>query len=172
MNPQLQFLSKPIYRLGFILFSAILFSTFSLRAFATAAELPRYSVEYNDKSNPFEDAKAALALAKKTNKRVLINIGGNWCSWCKKMQAFLHANPAVYTTLQQHFVILKVNVSDSNENAEFMKALPPVMGYPHIYVSKPDGTMLLSKDTAELLAPDGEHYSSEQWLSFINKWKA
>jgi hypothetical protein len=30
--------------------------------------------------------------------------------------------------------------------------------------------MILSKDTAELL--DGEQYSKEQWLAFLNKWQS
>lgn len=130
--------------------------------------LPEYSKIYDDQRSPFKDATDALALAKKTNRQVLIEIGGNWCSWCHKMDAFLNKNPDIYQALHANYVLLKINVSDSNENAEFMKALPPVLGYPHMYVSNADGKMLLSKDTAELLA--GNNYSREHWLAFINKW--
>jgi thioredoxin-related protein len=131
-------------------------------------DLPEYSRIYDDQRSPFKDANAALALAKKTNRQVLIEIGGNWCSWCHKMDAFLSANPDIYQTLHDNYVLLKINVSDSNENEEFMKALPPVLGYPHIYVSSADGKMLLSKDTAELLS--GNNYSKNHWIAFLNKW--
>ena len=132
-------------------------------------ELPFYSKYYDDKRDPFADATHAIKLAAETNRNVLIEIGGNWCSWCKKMDAFLAANPKVYQDLHSKYVLLKVNVSDSNENAAFMQGLPPVLGYPHMYVSTSTGKMLLSKDTAELLE-NGE-YSIPRWQTFIDKWQ-
>ena len=84
------------------------------------------------------------------------------------MDVFLEKNPEVFQTLHSKYVLLKVSVSDTNENAAFMESLPPVLGYPHMYVSTAEGKMLLSKDTAELL-DDGE-YSTLHWLTFINKW--
>lgn len=131
-------------------------------------DLPEYSKVYDDQRNPFTDATAALALATATNRQVLIEIGGNWCSWCHKMDTFLSNNPDVYQALHANYVLLKINVSDNNENADFMAALPPVLGYPHMYVSSANGKMLLSKDTAELLA--GSDYSKEYWLAFLNQW--
>jgi thiol:disulfide interchange protein len=135
-----------------------------------ADHLPKYSKVYDEKSDPFKDANAAIKLAKETQRNVLIEIGGNWCTWCKKMDAFLGKNPEVYKKLHDEFVLLKVSVSDSNENEAFMKSLPPVLGYPHMYVSTSSGKMILSKDTAELL--NGEEYSKSQWLTFLNKWKS
>jgi thioredoxin-related protein len=136
----------------------------------SADDLPKYSKVYDEKSDPFKDANAAIKLAKETQRNVLIEIGGNWCGWCKKMDDFLENNPEVYQKLHREFVLLKVSVSDSNENEGFMKSLPPVLGYPHMYVSTSSGKMILSKDTAELL--DGEQYSKEQWLAFLNKWQS
>lgn len=135
-----------------------------------ADDLPKYSKVYDEKSDPFKDANAAIKLAQKTQRNVLIEIGGNWCSWCKKMDAFLAENPEVYHKLHSEFVLLKISVSDSNENEAFMKSLPPVLGYPHMYVSTSSGKMLLSKDTAELLV--GEQYSKKHWLAFLNKWQS
>jgi thiol:disulfide interchange protein len=132
-------------------------------------ELPLYSTVYDDQRDPFKDANAALTLAKETNRNVLIEIGGNWCTWCHKMDAFLLKNPKVYQSLHSKYVLLKISVSDSNENDDFMKALPPVLGYPHMYVSTAGGKMLLSKDTAEL--QDNNGYSSEYWLDFLQQWQ-
>lgn len=140
----------------------------SLVQLSSAHELPEYSKIYDAKRDPFKDANAALALAKKTNRNVLIEIGGNWCTWCHKMDAFLLKNPDVYQALHNKYVLLKVSVSDSNENDTFMKALPPVLGYPHMYVSTASGKMLLSKDTAELQNSNG--YSTDYWMDFLNKW--
>lgn len=132
-------------------------------------ELPEYSKVYNDKRDPFADAVAAISLAEKTNRNVLIEIGGNWCTWCKRMDSFLEDNPKVYQSLHSKFVVLKVNVSDSNENDDFMKSLPPVLGYPHMYVSTSAGKILLSKDTLEL--QENGDYSVDNWLMFLDKWQ-
>lgn len=131
--------------------------------------LPEYSKVYDDQRDPFKDATAALTLAKSTNRNVLIEIGGNWCTWCHKMDAFLVKNPQIYQALHNQYVLLKINVSDTNENADFMKSLPPVLGYPHMYISTAAGKMLLSKDTAEL--QDSRGYSKDYWLAFLSKWQ-
>lgn len=155
-------------RLAMTLFFSIFLSTFANAT--TPTDLPFYSKYYDDQRDPFKDAAEAIELAQKTDRNVLIEIGGNWCTWCKKMDAFLEVNPHVYQALHQKYVLLKINVSDSNENDAFMKALPPVLGYPHMYISTARGKMILSKDTAELL--EGSKYSEQRWLAFLNKWQA
>lgn len=134
-----------------------------------SVNLPTYSTIYDDKRDPFKDAVAAIKLAKETKRNVLLEIGGNWCAWCHKMDAFLEENPDIYQKLHNEYVLLKINVSDSNENADFMKSLPPTLGYPHMYISTDSGKMLLSKDTAELLA--GDSYSRDAWVQFLEQWK-
>ena len=131
--------------------------------------LPKYSQVYDDQRDPFKDAKAAISLANKTGRHVLIEVGGNWCGWCHKMDAFLLAHPDIYKMLHDNYVLLKINVSDSNENADFMKSLPPVQGYPHMYVASDQGTILLSKDTGELL--ENLEYSTKNWRAFLTKWQ-
>lgn len=132
--------------------------------------LPVYSKVFDHKRDPFKDAVDAIALAKSSNRNVLIEIGGNWCSWCHKMDAFLAENNDIYQQLHAKFVLLKINVSDTNDNADFMKSLPPVLGYPHMYVATQSGKMILSKDTAELL--NNEKYSRQLWQAFIEQWQA
>jgi thiol:disulfide interchange protein len=161
----MRIITLAIISLGLLLSSISLASTTPATIMAS---LPTYSKVYDDQRDPFKDAVAALALARETNRQVLIEIGGNWCSWCHKMDTFLEKNPDVYQALHDQYVLLKVSVSDSNENSDFMESLPPVLGYPHMYVSTAQGKMILSKDTAELLA--GNDYSKSQWLSFLNNW--
>lgn len=152
----------------FLSFVITMSATVNAAPSAISFSLPTYSKVYDDQRDPFKDAAAALTLAKETNRQVLIEIGGNWCSWCHKMDSFLAKNPEVYQALHSQYVLLKINVSDSNENNDFMKSLPPVLGYPHMYVSTAQGKMILSKDTAELLADN--NYSTLQWLSFLSDW--
>ncbi|XQW84914.1 thioredoxin family protein [Thalassotalea piscium] len=160
---------KTTYYIPLLMSLLILLTPQSFAMDNIASELPLYSKIYDDERDPFKDAVAAIALAQKTQRNVLIEIGGNWCSWCHKMDAFLAKNPDVYQALHNKYVLLKVSVSDVNENEAFMKSLPPVLGYPHMYVSTNSGKMMLSKDTAELL--EGDYYSKNAWLTFLDQWQ-
>jgi len=131
--------------------------------------LPPYSQGYDSARDPFIDGRAALKLAQETKRRVLIEVGGNWCSWCLQLDKFLAENHQLREQLHRHFVILKVNISEANDNAEFMAGLPKPLGYPHIYVAEADGRIIFSKDTAQLL--ENSRYSVQRFQQFINKWK-
>lgn len=137
----------------------------------TSADIPLYSKVFDPARDPFKDVQAAFALAKATNRNVLIKVGGNWCGWCMAMNRFWNNNDTVFQALHSNFVVLKVNDSDVNENKEFLKNLPPLMGYPHIFITSSSGKVLLSKDTAELLNDKADGYSQARWLTFIDKWQ-
>ncbi|WP_172597749.1 thioredoxin family protein [Sulfuriflexus mobilis] len=138
-------------------------------AAADVERLPEYSRIYDPNRDPFVDGREAIANAQATQRRILIELGGNWCAWCNKLERFIAGNKTVKAKLYENFVVLKVNVSDENENREFLSAFPRVIGYPHFYVSRSDGSVLYSKDTAELLE-NGE-YSAQRFLAFIERWR-
>ena len=131
--------------------------------------LPVYSQGYDPARDPFADGRAALKLAHETNRRVLIEVGGDWCRWCHVLDKFLDENQQLREQLHRHFVILKVNVSDANDNAEFMAGFPKPVGYPHMYITEADGSIIFSKDTADL--QENSRYSVQRFQQFIDKWK-
>ena len=131
--------------------------------------LPPYSRVYDPARDPFADGRAALQLARETNRRVLIEVGGDWCRWCHILNKFLAENQQIREQLHRNFVILKVNVSEANDNAEFMAGFPKPLGYPHFYITEADGRIIFSKDTAELL--ENSRYSAQRFQQFIDKWK-
>lgn len=130
--------------------------------------LPEYSLKYNPQRDPFIDGAAAIKLAGQTNRRVLIEVGGEWCKWCHILDDFLDKNPDIKQRLHDTFVLLKINVSDANDNNQFLKAFPKPLGYPHMYVTETDGSILWSKDTADFLI-NGQ-YSRQQFSDFFNRW--
>ncbi|TNF92208.1 MAG: DUF255 domain-containing protein [Gammaproteobacteria bacterium] len=132
-------------------------------------DLPAYSTGYDANRNPNADGRAALKLAKETNRRVLIEVGGDWCSWCHILDRFIRDHPTVQSRLHETFVVLKVNVSDANDNASFMASLPPTLGYPHMYVADMDGSILHSQDTAEFI--QNKRYSEQLILAFLDRWQ-
>ena len=99
---------------------------------------------------------------------MLIEVGGDWCSWCHVLDRFLKEHPAIRTRLHERFVVLKVNVDDSNDNAEFLSAFPPALGYPHLYITSNDGSIVHTQDTAEFL--HNGKYSQQLVLDFLDRW--
>lgn len=146
----------------FLLFFISLQSAFS-------AELPQYSISYDPSRDAFQDGRDAIKLAKNTNRRILIELGGDWCKWCHLLDRFFNKHPDVKAQLHQTFVLLKVNVSEENDNAEFLKVFPASLGYPHMYVTESNGKLLLSKDTAEFLVK--HKYSVQRFKEFFKRWK-
>ena len=135
---------------------------------AADERIPDYSQHYDPERDPFADGRDAIANATATQRRVLIELGGNWCAWCKKLERFINSNKRVKKKLYDHFVVLKVNVSDENQNHEFLATFPKVTGYPHFFITHSDGSVLTSKDTAGFLQ-EGE-YSERRFLRFIDLW--
>jgi thiol:disulfide interchange protein len=134
-----------------------------------AKSTPVYTVDgYDPERNPAEDLKSAVTRAKKENKRVLVQVGGEWCGWCHRMTKYFADNEKVAAALARDYLILKVNYSEENRNEEFLKELPKIPGYPHLYVYDSSGKLLHSQGTAEL--EEGKSYSEEAVLKFLEKW--
>jgi hypothetical protein len=119
---------------------------------ACAALLMAVSVRAADLPSTFDpardaarDLESALALAKTQGKRVIVDVGGEWCSWCYVLDRFIAANADVRDTLDAQFVWLKINFSKQNENAGVLRRWPKVAGYPHLFVLDANGVVVLSR---------------------------
>ncbi len=124
------------------------------------------------KFDPTRDAAAdianAIQLATKENKRVLLDVGGEWCIWCHRLDKFFEDNKDAQDFLQANYVVVKVNVSKENKNEKVLSAYPPVKGYPHLFVLESDGVMLHSQDTGEL--ESGQQHDHDKGMGFLKKW--
>ena len=130
--------------------------------------IPEYSKAYDPGRDPFADGEEARKYARQTNRRGLIQVGGDWCGYCRALDRFIDSNDTVRKSLYRQFVVLKVNVSDENDNQAFMSAMPKTFGYPHIFIAESSGNVVFSDDTARLLH-DGE-YAEERFIEFLDKW--
>lgn len=144
----------------------LFFLSFISTAFAET--LPAYSLHYDPERDALQDGRDAIKLATKTERRILIKLGGDWCKWCHIMDNFFNTHPAIKSQLHQTFVVLKVNVSDENDNSEFLKVFPPSSGYPHMYVTESNGKLLLSNDMTQFLV-NGK-YSEQKFKAFFKRW--
>jgi thioredoxin-related protein len=125
-------------------------------------------IKFDPTRNPFNDLKETVAVAKKNDKRIILDVGGEWCIWCHRIDAFINEDSEIKTLLEKNYIILKVNYSKENKNEKFLSQYPKIEGYPHFFVLDKNGKLLHSQNTGEL--EEDKSYSKEKFITFLNKW--
>ena len=129
-------------------------------------------------TGPFEptrdaqkDLVAAEQQATAEHKLILLDVGGNWCGWCVIFDRLSHEDAKLHDILDQKYVVVHVNVSRENENKAFLAKLPRVSGYPHFFVLKADGKVLVNQDTDgfEQTHEMADGYDSMKLVKFFEK---
>jgi thioredoxin 1 len=105
----------------------------------------------NPKVNFKEDAKGGiqfnkepwsnvLALAKKENKLIFLDIYATWCGPCKRLKKYTFSNDKVGAYFNEHFI----NVSLDGENAEgaTVASIYNVSSYPSLFFINGDGKVV------------------------------
>lgn len=125
---------------------------------------------YNPAANAKTDIQAAVKKARAENKHVLIQIGGNWCSWCVRMHKLFHENKQIDSTLKANYVFILVNYSKENKNLAVLKELefPQRFGFPVLVVLNKEGRRIHTQATD--LLEEGKGYNNQKILTFLNKW--
>lgn len=131
-------------------------------------DLPPYSRTYDPHRDPFADGRAAIELAGRTGRRVLIAVGGDWCVWCHVLERIFKDDPQVEEALRKAYVLLKVSVDETNDNAEFLRGLPPLTSYPTLFVARGDGMLIHVQDPADFLLQGT--YDPSRVLAFLQRW--
>ena len=137
----------------------------AVATFAGALDLPK---KFDATRDPAKDVAAAAAAAKDQGKRVLVDVGGEWCVWCHIMDDFIAANPDVRAAVESNYIFVKVNWSPQNKNEAFLSTLPAVKGYPHLFVLDGDGKLVHSQETDVL--EQGRGYDKAKFLAFLRKY--
>lgn len=132
---------------------------------AAAQELPR---TFDPARDAERDVATAVAMAKAQNKRVLVDVGGQWCSWCHIMDRFFAANAEVASLRDAGYIWVKVNWSPENRNRTLLSRWPRIAGYPHLFVLDADGRLLHSQDTS--LLESGTGYDKARFIAFLRAW--
>lgn len=123
---------------------------------------------YDPARNPANDLKQAVAEAERTHRRILLDVGGQWCIWCKYFDQFFDSHPDLKAFRDKNYVWMKVNFSRDNENKDFLAQYPSIPGYPHVFVLTSDGHFYHSQETSPL--EEGKGYSPERVKEFLEKW--
>lgn len=124
--------------------------------------------KYDPKRDGAQDISDAIKEAQRTHKRILLEVGGDWCSWCHTLDRFFDTHPDLLLLRDQNFVTVKINFSEENENKAVLSRYGEIAAYPHLFVLDADGKLLLSKDTGAL--ESAKSYSLEKLTAFLKEW--
>jgi thiol:disulfide interchange protein len=143
----------------------VLIATLLCHAWAFAAGL------LPDRFDPQRDAAAdvstAVTLARVQHKRVIVDVGGEWCVWCHILDRYIAANEDVRRAVDDHYIWVKVNWSPQNRNEALLSRWPAIKGYPHLFVLDGQGRLLHSQDTDSL--ESGRSYDKDRMLDFLRR---
>jgi thioredoxin-related protein len=145
--------------------SLVLLVALSVTAFAQ--DKPQRE-KFDPKRDSAKDIQEAVKKATKENKRIMLDVGGEWCGWCHKLDNFFLTDKEAGDLLKKKFVVVKVNYSPENKNEAVLSKYPKINGYPHLFVLDKNGKLLHSQDTG--LLETGDHHDHDKVMTFLKKW--
>ena len=156
-------------RIGWFLAAIVILTTQGLIGQTTKNDslFEAHRVKFDPARNPSNDVQAAVITATKEKKRILLDVGGEWCSWCHRLDRVFHDQADLEKYLARHYVVVKVNFSKENKNETFLAQFPAIDGYPHFFVLAPDGKFLLSQSTGDF--ESGKGYDHHKLMKFLKK---
>lgn len=124
--------------------------------------------KFDPKRDAAADIQAAVAEAQRTGKRIIVDVGGDWCQYCHQMDQFFQEHPEISELRDRNFVTVAVYYGDDNKNHQLLSHYSKVLGIPHFYVLEKDGTMLYSQHVIELRTSG--KYDPDKMQEFLLKW--
>jgi thiol-disulfide isomerase/thioredoxin len=117
------------------------------------------------------DIDAALARAKLSGKRVIVDLGGNWCGDCRVFAAIL-AVPAVKKFVDAHYEVVMVNVGryDTNLDVPARFGLATPKAAPTTLIVSAEGKLLNGDDLVAL--KDARSMTAQAVVDWLAHWAA
>lgn len=123
---------------------------------------------FDPKRDSNKDLTDAKSTAKKGHKRILLDIGGDWAFWSKRLEPLLDSDRDISSVLAGKYVVVHVNSSQGSENKAFLSKLPTFDGFPHFFVLDASGKVLVSQGSNEFQQVD--HIETTKLVEFLKKW--
>jgi len=148
----------------------LLLLSFSIAAPVVQAQTHDLEHLYNPDANAKADIAAAVKQAAIEKKHVLLQIGGNWCIWCKRLYKFVNDDPALKQAQDKDYIVYHLNYSKENKNLPILKTLgfPQRFGFPVIVILDAKGNRLHTQNTGILESADS--YDKQKLLDMYKQW--
>ncbi len=126
---------------------------------------------YHPLANAEKDIAAAIVKAKQEKKHVLIQAGGNWCSWCLEFNRFTTTDPQLDSAIKADYIVYHLNYSPQNKNYDVFKkyGYAQRFGFPVFLILDANGSLLHTQNSSYL--EEGKSYNKKKILGFLNDWK-
>lgn len=136
-----------------------------------AQDLP---TRFDPQRDAARDVMTAQTLAKATGRRVLVDVGGEWCRWCRMLDRLIASQPHIKAFVDSHYVWVKVSYSPENKNSAVLSRWPKARGYPYLVVLDGDGRMLHAQGVhgleIETEREADEDYDPVQVMAFFRRY--
>ena len=125
---------------------------------------------YDESANAAKDVADAFARARLSHKRVLIDLGGNWCGDCIVLSNIMML-PDVKRFVAAHYEVVAVDIGRENKNLDIPARFGVDLkgGVPTVLVVTPDGKTLVDAghiaalEDARSMTPQGVADWLAQW---------
>jgi len=138
---------------------------------ASLADLPVVTrTPYDETANADKAVAHAFARARKSHRRVLIDLGGNWCGDCVVL-ANIMALREVKPFVAAHYEVVTVDVGRENKNLQIPARFGVDLsgGVPTVLVVEPNGKTLV--DAGHIAAlEDARHMTPQGIADWLAQW--
>jgi hypothetical protein len=156
----------------YILIAALLCGVTTTAFAQSSEEVKKESAAYEQPYKPEEDGDARitelLKQAKKEHKKLLVQVGGNWCVWCLRFNHLVTTDPELKRILNKKYVYYHLNFSPENKNEKaFTKYGNPgnQYGYPAFLIISAKGEVLFTQKSEDL--EEGKGYDRKKVKKFL-----
>ncbi len=145
----------------------ICFCVFSFTCYAQTEGSKLYTPD----ADAEKDIAAAIKKANTENKYVLLQGGGNWCSWCIEFARFCKADEKIDSVINASFVWYHLNWSKENENKKiFAKyGYAQRFGFPVFIILNEKGERIHIQNS-EYLEDGKKSYNRNKVQAFLEMW--
>lgn len=125
---------------------------------------------YNPEADAKKDIENAVVQAKANDKHILIQIGGNWCGWCKLFHDLTTTDEELKAYIAENFEVVHLNYSKENQNLDVLETLefPQRFGFPVFVVLDGNGKKIHTQSSGYL--EEGKGHSKKLVMEFLQSW--
>ena len=137
----------------------------------TLAGLAQETKLYDVEADASKQIAAAIKEANAQNKNVMIQAGGNWCSWCIKFNKFTIADAQIDSIIKASYVLVHLNYSKENKNEKTFAqyGFPQRFGFPVFLILDSTGKLIHTQNS-EYLEDNKGSYDAIKVFNFLKAW--